>query len=60
MPKNKVEPYVYYHIKANAIKEIIVGPTARYNDVEHILRNELNECLMYEVKITPSSIKINM
>lgn len=60
MPKKKVEPYDYYQIKANALKEIIIGPCANYCDVEHILRNELNECLMNDVIITPSLIKIKM
>lgn len=60
MPKKKVEPYAYYSIKANALKEIIIGPSAKYCDVEHILRNELNECLMNDVNITSSSIKIRL
>lgn len=60
IPKKKVEPYVYYPIKANALQEIIIGPAARYSDVEHVLRNELNECLMNDVDITPSSIKIRL
>jgi hypothetical protein len=60
MPKKKVDPYVYYPIKANALQEIIIGSAARYSDVEHVLRNELNECLMNDVDITPSSIKIRL
>lgn len=56
--KTKVQPYNYYPIYPNALEEIIIGPKANYNVIEHILRNELKECLLNDVKVTPSSIEI--
>ena len=56
--KTKVQPYYYYPIHPNALEEIIVGPKANYNVIEHILRNELKECLKNDIKITPSAIEI--
>lgn len=56
--KTKIYPYILYSICPNALEEIIIGPYADYNTYEHILRNELKECLLNEVRITPSSIEI--
>lgn len=57
--KTKIAKFVYYPIKVNALKEIIVGTLANYDVVEHILRKELEECLLNDVEITPSSIAIS-
>lgn len=45
-------------INAKALEEIIIGPLADFPVVEHVLRSELNECLLNDVDITPSSIQI--
>lgn len=58
IPKKIVQPYFYYSVNPNALEEIIIGPKANYNVIEHILRNELKDCLLNEVKVTPSSIEI--
>lgn len=58
IPKTKIEPFVYYPIYPNALKDIKIGPKANYNVIEHIIRNELRECLLNDVKISPSSIEI--
>lgn len=56
--KTKVIDYVLLPIPANALKEIIVGPLANYDVIEHVLHNELEECILNSVEITPSSIQI--
>ena len=56
--RKRVEPYVYYPICPNALQEIIIGPHADYITDEHIIRKELNECLLNDVRIIPSSIEI--
>lgn len=54
----KVQRYVDYPINSIALEEIIIGPLANYQVVEHIIRNELKECLLNSVTITPSLIEI--
>lgn len=56
--KIKVDNHVTLPIEANSLEEIIIGPMANYNVLEHVLRNELKECLLNSVEITPSSIQI--
>ncbi len=56
--RKRVEPYVYYPICPNALQEIIIGPHADFNTYEYIIRKELKECLLNDVKIIPSSIEI--
>lgn len=56
--KTKVVDYVTLPIPANALEEIVIGPSANYHVVEHILQNELKECILNNVEITPSSIQI--
>lgn len=59
LPKFKVFDYDEIPINPAPLDEIIIGPLANYNVLEHVLRNELKECLLNHVKITPSSIQIN-
>lgn len=56
--KIKVIDYMTLPISANALEEIIIGPLADYYVVEHILQNELKECMLNNVEITSSSIQI--
>ncbi len=56
--EHNIEDHIPLPINANAMEEIIIGPLANYDVVEHILRNELKECLLNDVLITPSSIEI--
>ena len=56
--KINVESFVPCPISSNALDEIIIGPKGNFNVVEHIIRNELKECLLNNVKIIPSSIDI--
>lgn len=57
--ETKVEPYVYCNIGSKALEEVLLGPLTNYDVVEHILRKELEECLLNDVEITPSSIAIS-
>ena len=54
----RVQRYVDYPINSIALEEIIIGPSANYQVMEHIIRNELKECLLNSVTITPSLIEI--
>lgn len=54
----RIQRYVEYPINSNALEEIIIGPLANYQVMEHIIRGELKECLLNSVTITPSSIAI--
>lgn len=56
--KTRVIDYVTLPIPASALEEIIIGPSADYHVVEHILKNELKECMINNVEITPSSVQI--
>lgn len=56
----KLVDYITTPIAANSMEEIIIGPLANYKIVEHVLRNELKECLLNNITVSPSSIKINM
>ena len=56
--KNTIDPYVFYPISPNALDEIIIGPKENYSVIEHIIRNELKECLLNEVKIPHSSLEL--
>lgn len=56
--KEKIERFIELSIKANTLEEIIIGSLANYNVIEHILKNELNECNLGDVMITQSSISI--
>lgn len=56
--KKSIQKYVYIPINACAIEEIIIGSLADFNVMEHIIRQELKECLMNRVKISRSSIAI--
>ena len=58
LPKIKIGDYEIIHIDPIFLEEIIIGPMANYNVLEHVLRNELKECLLNNVEITPSSIQI--
>ena len=55
----KLVDYITTPIAANSMEEIIIGPLANYKIVEHMLRNELKECLLNNITVSPSSIKIN-
>lgn len=55
----KLVDYITTPIAANSMEEIIIGPLANYKIVEHVLRNELKECLLNNITVSPSSIKIN-
>lgn len=56
--KQRIIDYIPLPIPANSLDEIIIGPLADYKTIKHILRNELEECLLNKVEITPSSIQI--
>lgn len=56
--KIKIQPYFLYPIKANSLDSIIIGPLLDYNIIVHIVRNELKECKLPYVKVSPSSIQI--
>lgn len=58
MSKSVIVPFQYIPINANSLEEIIIGPKAEYNVIEHVLRNELKECLLNKVLITESLIPI--
>ena len=58
LPKIKIDDYEIIQIEPGSLEEIIIGPLANYNVLEHVLRNELKECLLNHVEITPSSIQI--
>lgn len=57
--KIKINDHITIPIDAKSLEEIIIGPLVKYDVVEHVLRNELNECQLYNVEITSSSIQIN-
>lgn len=57
--KIKVKNHITLPINAQSLEEIIIGPLANYKVIEHILRNELNECLLNNIEITSSSIQIS-
>ena len=54
----KIEDYVTLPISANSLEEIIIGPLANYNVLEHVLSKELTECMLNNVVISPSVIEI--
>lgn len=54
----KVDNHDTISISADTLEEIIIGPLANYDVLEHTLRNELNECMLNHVEITQSSINI--
>ena len=56
--KTKVLDYISLPIPSSSLEEIIIGPLTDYNVVEHILRNELKECILNNVETTPSSVQI--
>lgn len=58
LEKIKIDNHVTLPVSAQSLEEIIIGPLANYNVLEHILRNELKECNLNHVEITPSSIHI--
>lgn len=58
LDKTKIENHVTIPVPANSLKEVIIGPLANYDVLEHILRNELKECNLNYVEITPSSIHV--
>lgn len=58
LKKIKVNEYVCLPIFPDSLEEIIIGPLANFAVVEHLLDNELKECNLNRVAITPSSIQI--
>lgn len=58
LSKFKVEDYDLIQIDPVSLEEIIIGPLANYNVLEHVLRNELKDCMLNNIEITPSSIQI--
>lgn len=58
LPKIKIDDYEIIQIDPGSLEEIIIAPLANYDVLEHVLRNELKECLLNNVEITPSSIQI--
>lgn len=58
LKKKIIEDHITLPIDAKSLEEIIIGPLSNYKVVEHVLRNELNECLLSNVDITRSSIMI--
>jgi len=56
--RSKVSDYIQISIPSNALEEVIVGPLANYEVVKHILCRELNECLLNDIEISQSSVKI--
>ena len=43
-------------ISINSLIEIIIGPCANFDVMEHIIRKELSECNLNNIKITPSKV----
>ena len=58
LKKIKVNEFVCLPIFPDSIEEIIIGPLANFEVIEHILDNELKECNLNSVTITPSCIQI--
>lgn len=57
--KHKVKEYIEsIPICAEALEEIIIGSLADFPVVRHILFNELKECKMSNIEISPSLIQI--
>lgn len=57
--KHKVKEYIEnIPICAEALEEIIIGPLADFPVVRHIVFNELKECKMSNIEISPSLIQI--
>lgn len=54
----QVKGHVTLPIGSKSLEEIIIGPLAKYDVVKHVLRNELIECQLGDIQITPSSTSI--